>query len=630
MKVSVKKILGVAAFALAATFFAGTFASCDTGTNPSSSNEDDELADDPASEVKWEFADEGTVTRIAVELDESILSNKDGVAGPAITTWENIKFYGWAEKAGLDATKPLGEWGGTKAQLIEAEGKKTIAYVNIPAAKTPKTEAINIIVNGSSGDEDVQLAIGSIKAGECKIYKITGEGEEAAAALVDWAEEEQEGTVAEGEEPEPEVVKGTIKIGITADYYAIADWEKIAVYVHGDKEVLGGWPGTEAVLDTTLGIYTVETEVEGENWSVIFNNNNNGSQFDAGKIKKDAVKLYTHAGTWIDWDGESADTTEPAEPPAPPAPTGADSTIIAVDISKISGMSGWTSVVAYVYGGTIGNGGWGAWPGLQFDRSKTDSNIFFADVTGKEGTGTFIFNNGSAQLGDVNNVSIEEGKKYIYDGSAVVEWEDFSLDYIYANPITAESTLIAIDVSTDLQTNTDGTPKAKGWTNADVADTDTSENNIFGGKKVILTKSTSNANIWYADISGKEGTAKLVFSNTKSATREANEAVTIEAGKKYIYKAGDVVEWTDFSLAVINAEDKAAEETEPAVTPDTGDDGDTTPAAGDDNTGDDGDTTPAAGDDTTGENPDEGVPPEELNPPEDDETDPTTVPGDGE
>ncbi len=616
MKVSVKKILGVAAFALAATFFAGTFASCDTGTNPGTnqSSDDDELADDPASEVKWEFADEGTVTRIAVELDENILSNKDGVVGPAITTWENIKFYGWADKTGLDATKPLGEWGGTKAQLIEAEGKKTIAYVNIPAAKTPKTEAINIIVNGSSGDEDVQLAIGSIKAGECKIYKITGEGEgeEAAAALVDWAEEEQEGTVAEGEEPEPEVVKGTIKIGITADYYAIADWEKIAVYVHGDKEVLGGWPGTEAVLDTTLGIYTVETEVEGENWSVIFNNNNNGSQFDAGKIKKDAVKLYTHAGTWIDWDGESADTTEPAEPPAPPAPTGADSTIIAVDISKISGMSGWTSVVAYVYGGSIGNNGWGGWPGLKLEQSEYDSNIFYADVTGKEGTGTFIFNNGNgSQLGDVNNVSIEEGKKYIYDGSAVVEWEDFTVDVLNAPPapITAESTVIAIDVSTDPQ------GKATGWTNADVADTDTSENNIFGGKKVTLTKSTSNANIWYADITGKEGTAKLVFSNTKSATREANAAVTIEAGKKYIYKAGDVVEWTDFSLAVINAEDKEAEETEPEVTPDTGDDGD---------------TTPAAGDDTTGENPDEGVPPEELNPPEDDETDPTTVPGDTE
>ena len=443
MKVSVKKILGVAAFALAATFFAGTFASCDTGTNPGTnqSSDDDELADDPASEVKWEFADEGTVTRIAVELDENILSNKDGVAGPAITTWENIKFYGWAEKAGLDATKPLGEWGGTKAQLIEAEGKKTIAYVNIPAAKTPKTEAINIIVNGSSGDEDVQLAIGSIKAGECKIYKITGEGEEAAAALVDWEEEEQEGTVAEGEEPEPEVVKGTIKIGITADYYAIADWEKIAVYVYGDKEVLGGWPGTEAVLDTTLGIYTVETEVEGENWSVIFNNNN-GSQFDAGKIKKDAVKLYTHAGTWIEWDGESADTTEPAEPPAPPAPTGADSTIIAVDVSKVTvdgAAVSWTAVGVYTYTKEL----FGGWPGLTLTQSDAYPNIFYADVTGKEGTGTsIVFNkNVESSRNEGKTLTTEAGKKYIYStADGWVEWEDFTVDVLNAEDKAAEET----------------------------------------------------------------------------------------------------------------------------------------------------------------------------------------------
>ena len=440
MKVSVKKILGVAAFALAATFFAGTFASCDTGTNPGTnqSSDDDELADDPASEVKWEFADEGTVTRIAVELDENIIGEKD----TAITTWESYKFYGWADKSGLNTIYPLGGWGGTKAQVIEAEGKKTIIYVNIPAESTPKTEAINIIVN--AGDAD-QISLGSIKAGEQKIYKITGEGEEAKAALVDWTEEEQKGAVAEGEEPEPEKTTGKYKFGVTADYYDIKSGDKIYVWYWGDhsSEAAGKtYPGDELVLDATLGIYIFEVEVEGEEDSSITVKINKGGD-DAlyqGSLKLNQTKLFTHAGTWIDWDGTTKDTTEPAEPPAPPAPTGADSTIIAVDVSKVTvdgAAVSWTAVGVYTYTKEL----FGGWPGVTLVQSEEYPNIFYADVTGKEGTGTsIVFNkNVESSRNEGKTLTTEAGKKYIYStADGWVEWEDFTVDVLNAEDKAAE------------------------------------------------------------------------------------------------------------------------------------------------------------------------------------------------
>lgn len=102
-------------------------------------------------------------------------------------------------------------------------------------------------------------------------------------------------------------------------------------------------------------------------------------------------------------------------------------TIVAFDISlkypKKSGsidVKDWTAVAAYVYGGTIGDNGWGNWPGLRLDE-KVDGNpnIFYAEIADeKVGTGTFIFNNAAGVQADETKVSedfftIEKGKRYI-------------------------------------------------------------------------------------------------------------------------------------------------------------------------------------------------------------------------
>lgn len=85
-------------------------------------------------------------------------------------------------------------------------------------------------------------------------------------------------------------------------------------------------------------------------------------------------------------------------------PTG--KTILAFDISgKYSvatdggetptPVKNWTAVAAYVYGGTIGDNGWGNWPGLKLDKKVSGNpNIFYAEIADeKVGTGKFIFNN---------------------------------------------------------------------------------------------------------------------------------------------------------------------------------------------------------------------------------------------
>lgn len=116
-------------------------------------------------------------------------------------------------------------------------------------------------------------------------------------------------------------------------------------------------------------------------------------------------------------------------------PTG--KTIIAFDISgnysidpESKGsipVKNWTSVAVYIWGGTIGNDGWGTWPGLKLDKKVNGNpNIFYAEVPDdKVGSGTFKFNNsekGKNAAVNPMDIEIKKGKRYLVRGTNYSEF----------------------------------------------------------------------------------------------------------------------------------------------------------------------------------------------------------------
>lgn len=111
-------------------------------------------------------------------------------------------------------------------------------------------------------------------------------------------------------------------------------------------------------------------------------------------------------------------------------PTG--KTILAFDISGSYSFADdsvtqtpvkeWTKVNAYVYGGSIGNNGWGGWPGFALDKKVSGNpNIFYAEIADEKlGSGQFKFNNSEegkqAAVTEVS-ITIKQGKRYLVRGT---------------------------------------------------------------------------------------------------------------------------------------------------------------------------------------------------------------------
>lgn len=278
-----------------------SFVACDSGNNDDnepntpvvdeggsgSGEEEGEEAGEEIDNTVWTYAEEGTVTRVAIDTTE--LGD--------VATWVVKNIYAYVEDANKDPGKlePLGGWSGKK--LLRLSEDSSVWYVNIPAADMPTDVDVNLILNGS-GD---QIDIGSIRAGEQKIYKIVDDN----ATFDTWPVEDQKGALAEGEEPVKKI-SGTITIRIPANDKGISDWENVYVYAY-HAELFGGW-GENNIM-TEIGDYWTATAefseiVEDTQLSVIFHNNK-GDQFDAkGSLLIDnetLSKVYNSETYWADY-----------------------------------------------------------------------------------------------------------------------------------------------------------------------------------------------------------------------------------------------------------------------------------------------------------------------------------------
>lgn len=293
------KKLAISTFAFAAF----SFIACDNPSTPgvgepdspdspvvdagSSSGGEDEGGE--IGNTVWTYAEEGTVTRVAI--DTAGLGN--------VSTWKVKNIYAYVEDANKSPKKlePLGGWGGKKLLCLSEDS--SVWYVNIPAAAMPTDVDVALILNGS-GD---QIDIGSIRAGEQKIYKIV----DNAATFDTWPVEDQKGALAEGEEPEEEKISGTITIRIPIGDAVISGWENVYVYAHGPAELFGGWVGKkmEKNGDCWTATASFSEIVEDSQLNVIFHNNS-GTQFDANKgsllIDNETLsKVYNSETGWADY-----------------------------------------------------------------------------------------------------------------------------------------------------------------------------------------------------------------------------------------------------------------------------------------------------------------------------------------
>lgn len=235
----------------------------------------------------WTYAEEGTVTRVAIDTEG--LGN--------VSTWKVKNIYAYKEDANKDPKKlePLGGWGGKK--LLRLSEDSSVWYVNIPAAAMPTDVDVALILNGSGE----QINIGSIRAGEQKIYKIVDNN----ATFDTWPVEDQEGAFAEGEEPIKKI-SGTITIRIPATDSNISGWENVYVYAYSD-ELFGGWGGKnmEKKGDYWTATASFSEIVEDSQLNVIFHNSSD-TQFDAeeGSLLIDnetLSKVYSSETGWADY-----------------------------------------------------------------------------------------------------------------------------------------------------------------------------------------------------------------------------------------------------------------------------------------------------------------------------------------
>lgn len=289
------KKLAISTFAFAAF----SFIACDNPSTPGVGEPDSPVVDagsssggeDEGGEIGntvWTYAEEGTVTRVAI--DTAGLGN--------VSTWKVKNIYAYVEDANKSPKElnPLGGWGGKK--LLPLSEDSFVWYVNIPAAAMPTDVDVALILNGS-GD---QIYIGSIRAGEQKIYKIVDNN----ATFDTWPVEDQAGAFAEGEEPIKKI-SGTITIRIPATDSEISGWESVYVYAFGPAELFGGWSGKNMEKNGDYWTATASfSEIDEDSQLNVIFHNNSGTQFDANKgsllIDNETLsKVYNSETGWADY-----------------------------------------------------------------------------------------------------------------------------------------------------------------------------------------------------------------------------------------------------------------------------------------------------------------------------------------
>ena len=224
-----------------------------------------------------------------------------------------------------------------------------------------------------------------------------------------------------GDTPEPPVEE--TKDPVTVYVQDASGWENLYLYMWGDKELCGGWPGVAVTETEKIGSVSykkiVVDDAEGRAENLIFNNN------DGTQTESFAVTLSGELFVSLDAEGVIT-TIDPRNP---------DIKIL------VNNQTNWDAITLYAWGDAEAFGGWpGATP-VGFEEVKGVNYTVFglpADMAGKSLNLIFNNNGGGKQLADFA-ITVPEDELFLNINA------NYYVDNVEGNPRGEASTLYVVN-----------------------------------------------------------------------------------------------------------------------------------------------------------------------------------------
>lgn len=196
--------------------------------------------------------------------------------------------------------------------------------------------------------------------------------------------------------PDPTIPADAKAVKLYVDARATG-WNVCKIYGWGDLgQFAGSWSGSEMTLEGDLYVWSFDAAAYGKTINIVLNDGNGKQTSDINNIVlNDDHTIVINEDLSFTIDGET---------PAPPA---ASDIKITVDVTA----TGWSNCNIYVWDGNETKYA-GNWPGTALEKSG-DVYVWTApeDCIGK--TVNVIFNNGSTQTGDINDVVMDQSHSFV-------------------------------------------------------------------------------------------------------------------------------------------------------------------------------------------------------------------------
>ncbi len=224
-----------------------------------------------------------------------------------------------------------------------------------------------------------------------------------------------------GDTPEPPVEETKDPVAVYVQ--DASGWENLYLYMWGDKELCGGWPGMAVTETEKIGSVSykkiVVDDAEGRAENLIFNNN------DGTQTESYAVTLSGELFVSLDAEGVIT-AIDPRNP---------DIKIL------VNNQTNWDAITLYAWGDAEAFGGWPGATSVGFEEVKGVKYTVFglpADMAGKSLNLIFNNNGGGKQLADFA-ITVPEDELFLNINA------NYYVDNVEGNPRGEASTIYVVN-----------------------------------------------------------------------------------------------------------------------------------------------------------------------------------------
>ena len=325
------------------------------------------------------------------------------------TGWDAIALYMWG-----DVNNFGGDWPG--AQVAGSETIAGVEYKYFEYADDIFGLNENLIFNNNNNGTQLADYNMTFEEGVADYFF------QVTADAVTLLEGPGGGSGGGGDTPEPPVEQPNDPVTIYIQ--DVSGWENLYLYMWGDKELCGGWPGVAVTESEKVGatVYkkVVVEDAEGRAENLIFNNN------DGTQTESYAVTLSGELFVVLDTEG----VITPIDPRHP-------------DIRiYIHDQTNWDAIAVYAWGDAEA---FGSWPGATPVNVEVVGDVPYlvfglpADMAGKSLNLIVNNNGGGQQLADFA-ITVPEDEMFLTINAS------YSLDNVPGNPRGADKKRVALFV----------------------------------------------------------------------------------------------------------------------------------------------------------------------------------------